>query len=291
VIPAPLAPPPAAPPPPAPRTGGVARPGEYGPAAPYSADPPPGYPDNAGWNPSGGRGGYPPSRRGGNRPMFTRLAIVLVVLLVLAAIGTGVYSLSRPHGGGAAAAGRSGGGSASPSVAANTVLTPASAEGYDALGLANDQGDEDNAGAKFAIDGNPSTAWHTQFYEGSPIFGNLKKGTGLLVDMGKTVSLRSVQITFGPEAGANVGHHGGQQQHHLPRRACLVYPGGQAQAPGRGYPDLPDQQLGQGPVCADLVHQAAPAARQHFRVPGLHLQPPRAGIGLSRARAARAGMA
>jgi hypothetical protein len=204
VIPAPLAPPPAAPPPPAPRTGGVARPGEYGPAAQYSADPPPRYPDTAGWTPSGGRGGYPPSRRGGNRPMFTRLAIVLVVLLVLAAIGTGVYSLSRPHGGGATAAGRSGGGSASPSVAANTVLTPASAEGYDALGLANDQGDEDNAGAKFAIDGNPSTAWHTQFYEGSPVFGNLKKGTGLLVDMGKTVSLRSVQVTFGPEAGANV---------------------------------------------------------------------------------------
>jgi hypothetical protein len=115
-----------------------------------------------------------------------------------------VYSLSRPHGGGAAAAGKSGGGSASPSVAANTVLTPASAEGYDALGLANDPGDEDNAGAKLAIDGNPATAWHTQFYEGSPLFGNLKKGTGLLLDMGKTVSLRSVQVTFGSEAGANV---------------------------------------------------------------------------------------
>jgi hypothetical protein len=204
VIPAPLAPPPAAPPPPAPRAGYAARSGEYGSAAPYSPDPPPGYPDTAGWTPSGGGGGYSPSRRGGNRPMFTRLAIALVVLLVLAAIGTGVYSLSRPHGGGAAAAGKSGGGSASPSVAANTVLTPASAEGYDALGLANDPGDEDNAGAKLAIDGNSATAWHTQFYEGSPLFGNLKKGTGLLLDMGKTVSLRSVQVTFGPEAGANV---------------------------------------------------------------------------------------
>jgi hypothetical protein len=204
VIPAPLAPPPAAPLPPAPRTGGVARTGEYGSGAPYSPDPPPRYPDTSGWTPSGGARGYPPSRRGGNRPMFTRLAIVLVVLLVLAAIGTGVYSLSRPHGGGAAAAGRSGGGSASPSVAANTVLTPASDEGYDALGLANDPGDEDNAQAKQAIDGNPSTAWHTQFYEGSPLFGNLKQGTGLLLDMGKTVGLRSVQVTFGPEAGANV---------------------------------------------------------------------------------------
>ena len=94
VIPAPLAPPPAAPPPPAPRTGGGARTGEYGSAAPYSPDPPPRYPDTAGWTPSGGGGGYPPSRRAGNRPVFTRLAIVLVVLLVLAAIGTGVYSLT-----------------------------------------------------------------------------------------------------------------------------------------------------------------------------------------------------
>ena len=36
------------------------------------------------------------------------------------------------------------------------------------------------------------------------MFGGLKSGTGLLLDMGKQVSLRSVQITFGPEAGANV---------------------------------------------------------------------------------------
>jgi hypothetical protein len=36
------------------------------------------------------------------------------------------------------------------------------------------------------------------------VFGGLKQGTGLLLDMGKQVSLRSVQVTFGPEAGANV---------------------------------------------------------------------------------------
>ena len=55
-----------------------------------------------------------------------------------------------------------------------------------------------------AIDGSPSTAWHTQFYEGNPVFGGLKQGTGLILDMGKPVSLRSVTVTFGPEAGANV---------------------------------------------------------------------------------------
>jgi hypothetical protein len=204
VIPAPLAPPPAAPPPPGPRTGGFTRNGEYGTAAPYSPRPPSDYRDTPGWTPPNGGGGYRPARPGGNRPMLSRLAIVLVVLLVLAAIGTGVYSLTRSHGGAGAGAGGSGRGSAPPSVAASTVLTPVSAGGFDALGLANDPGNEDNAGAPMAIDGDNTTAWHTQFYVGSPLFGGLKAGTGLILDMGKPVSLSKVEITFGPEAGANV---------------------------------------------------------------------------------------
>jgi hypothetical protein len=205
VIPAPLAPPPAAPAPPT-RAGNFSRPGEYGGSAPYGGEPPSDYPGTAGWTPGGGGGGrgFTPPRRSDGRPLLTRLAIVLVILLVLAAIGTGVYSLTRHHGSPSANPGRSGGNSASPSTAAKTVLTPVGAQGYDALGLASDPGNEDNAGAKFAIDGSPSTAWHTQFYLGNPVLGGLKKGTGLLLDMGKQVSLSSVQVTFGPTAGANV---------------------------------------------------------------------------------------
>jgi hypothetical protein len=204
VIPAPLAPPPAAPAPPT-RAGNFSRPGEYGGSAPYGGEPPSDYPGTAGWTPGGGGGrGFTPPRRSDGRPLLTRLAIVLVILLVLAAIGTGVYSLTRHHGSPSANPGRSGGNSASPSTAAKTVLTPVGAQGYDALGLASDPGNEDNAGAKFAIDGSPSTAWHTQFYLDNPALGGLKKGTGLLLDMGKQVSLSSVQVTFGPTAGANV---------------------------------------------------------------------------------------
>ena len=203
VIPAPLAPPPAAPAPPT-RAGNFSRPGEYGGSAPYGGEPPSDYPGTAGWTPGGGGRGFTPPRRSDGRPLLTRLAIVLVILLVLAAIGTGVYSLTRHHGSPSANPGRSGGNSASPSTAAKTVLTPVGAQGYDALGLASDPGNEDNAGAKFAIDGSPSTAWHTQFYLGNPVLGGLKKGTGLLLDMGKQVSLSSVQVTFGPTAGANV---------------------------------------------------------------------------------------
>ena len=130
VIPAPLAPPPAAPAP-ATRAGSFTRPGEYGGSAPYGGEPSSDYPGTAGWTPGGGGGGraFTPARRSDGRPLLTRLAIVLVVLLVLAAIGTGVYSLTRSHGSSSATQGSSGGSSASPSTAARTVLTPVGARG------------------------------------------------------------------------------------------------------------------------------------------------------------------
>ena len=203
VIPAPLAPPPAAPPPPGPRTGGFARTGEYGPPALVPAGPAVRLPGRLGAGHRAAAGGAftpPAAQRPAAQPAGHR---------------PGRPARSRRHrdrglqpdpaarsaGGGPR---NSGSASASPSVAANTVLTPVSAGGFDALGGANDPGNEDNAGAPMAIDGNPSTSWHTQFYDGNPVFGGLKQGTGLILDMGKPVSLRSVTVTFGPEAGANV---------------------------------------------------------------------------------------
>jgi hypothetical protein len=211
VIPAPLAPPPAAPAPPPVRPS---RPDSFGgPTAAYgspataayqSGTAAQDYPPAGGWgSPGGGRPARPPRppRRGG----ASRAGIVLIALLVAAAIGAGVYTLTRSSGGTGAAGhhGSSARSSASASAGSN-LLKPVGAGGYDALGLAKDPGDEDNAGAPLAIDGSPSTAWHTQFYIGSPALGGLKGGTGLLLDMGKQVSLRSVQVTFGPLAGANV---------------------------------------------------------------------------------------
>ena len=290
VIPAPLAPPPAAPAPPT-RAGNFTRPGEYGGSAPYGGEPPSDYPGTAGWTPGGGGGGraFTPPRRSDGRPLLTRLAIVLVILLVLAAIGTGVYSLTRSHGSPSANPGRSGGNSASPSTAAKTVLTPVGAEGYDALGLASDPGDEDNAGAKFAIDGNPSTAWHTQFYLQKSPARRPEEGHRPAAGHGQAGEPELGASHLRPHGRGQRGHRGRQQQRHLPHRAGLVHQGGQAQAPGRGHPDIPDQQHGQGPLCTDLVHQAA--AQQRRPVPGLRLQRRRAGIGLSRARPARAGVA
>ena len=94
---------------------------------------------------------------------------------------------------------------ASPAGPAAAVLTPVSAHGFDALtSPGSDPGDENDDLAGYAIDGNPSTAWQTQDYYANPVFSGLKTGTGLILDMGRPVRLRSVTVTFGPAPGADV---------------------------------------------------------------------------------------
>ena len=54
------------------------------------------------------------------------------------------------------------------------------------------------------IDGNASTFWHTSYYVGNPVFGGLKTGTGLLLDMGRTVRLSQILVQFGTTCCAHV---------------------------------------------------------------------------------------
>ena len=136
------------------------------------------------------------SRRpqGSERGTATRAIVAIVAVLVLAAVGFATWSLNRhpshssttppprPH-------------SSSPAAAAAVQLKPVSASSFDALGGPGSS--EDPGGAQYAIDGNASTAWHTSYYLGYPAFGNLKKGTGLLVDMGKQVQLSQLTVQFG----------------------------------------------------------------------------------------------
>jgi hypothetical protein len=83
------------------------------------------------------------------------------------------------------------------------VLKPVQANGFDPLS-SSDPGNEDDAGAQFAIDGDPTTFWHTQYYQGSPAFGGLKKGSGLILDMGTQVRLSQLQVQFGSVCCATV---------------------------------------------------------------------------------------
>ena len=79
------------------------------------------------------------------------------------------------------------------------ALKPVSAASFDPYG---DGLGENNQFAYLAIDGNPSTAWHTEWYS-SASFGGLKPGTGLLLNMGRTVTISTVRVLLGSLVGAD----------------------------------------------------------------------------------------
>ena len=93
---------------------------------------------------------------------------------------------------------------AAPRARKAVTLTPVSAHGFDALDTSGDPGDENDNLARYAIDQSPATSWQSQYYLGNPVFGGLKAGSGLIVDMGREVRLRSVTVTFGSAPGADV---------------------------------------------------------------------------------------
>jgi hypothetical protein len=81
-----------------------------------------------------------------------------------------------------------------------TQLTPVSAAAFGPGGTS----DGDNPqGASLALSGDPATPWHTDWYT-TARFGNLQAGTGLLLDLGRTVTATSVTIRLGNTPGADL---------------------------------------------------------------------------------------
>jgi hypothetical protein len=133
----------------------------------------------------GGRGGHSGRPRSSGAAKALIAAAVVIVLVAVVAV---VYSFAHSNSGNTdnkAGGGKTATKSASPSTASSTVLRPVSA-------TAVDNSDQ----AAQAIDGSGTTEWHSQFYIGNPVFGGLKKGTGLLLNMGKQVKLSQVQVQF-----------------------------------------------------------------------------------------------
>jgi hypothetical protein len=72
------------------------------------------------------------------------------------------------------------------------VLTVASVAAFGPGGLADGQNSEN---AARALSGNPATPWLSDWYA-SPDFFDLPNGTGLLLDLGRTVTVTSVQVSL-----------------------------------------------------------------------------------------------
>jgi hypothetical protein len=197
----PPAPPPQAPPPRAP-----SRPIDFSDTGPISGG------DGEYWPHEGAAAGLRDRPRrsapGDRRPTSkARAGVVAVVVLAVAAAVTAAALMLRP----AHNAARTGGQSptARPPASTAATLTPQRARGFD----------ETSASAGLAIDGDPATAWQTQFYLNNPVFGGLKSGSGLVLDMGKEIRLSSITVEFGPTPGADVaikvGNDGSRTQGSL----------------------------------------------------------------------------
>jgi transcriptional regulator with XRE-family HTH domain len=109
-----------------------------------------------------------------------------------------------------------------PSPAASP-LAIASATAFGPAGPS--QGDNPSL-ASLAIDGSDSTAWNTDWYATPTLNG--QPGTGLLLDMGTTVTVSSVQVLLGPAPGGTVQLRAGNSPSlaDLPVVAQATNPGG-----------------------------------------------------------------
>ena len=87
--------------------------------------------------------------------------------------------------------------------------------------------DGDNPGiAGRILDQGTDEPWVSQWYA-TPEFGDLRSGTGLLLDMGERVSVTSVELLLGSEPGADIQVRlGNRPSADLPRAASVSGAGG-----------------------------------------------------------------
>ncbi|GAA2134508.1 protein kinase family protein [Kitasatospora kazusensis] len=148
-----------------------------------------------------------PARPGRRRKLHTLLRWTASAV-ALAAIGVGSWQLvSNLHGsktdtapdpGSSVGAGQTPGSSARPVVPAGHPLTVAGIQSFNALG---DQPEHAETAGN-AIDGKPDTYWQTSSYD-SP-FGAWKEGTGLLLDLGSTKQVSSVDVQLTGRTGVEL---------------------------------------------------------------------------------------
>ena len=87
------------------------------------------------------------------------------------------------------------------------ALAPASVAAFGPAGLAD--GDNPQLAA-LAVGQNAATPWYSQWYA-TPGFADLKAGTGLLLDMGRTVIVSSVRLSLVSHSGADLALRAGSK--------------------------------------------------------------------------------
>jgi hypothetical protein len=140
------------------------------------------------------RTGYQPAPyQGTARGGTNRVMITVVVVLVIAVIAAIVWAVGLHKSNNTAANDGAKATTTHSTTATGNVLKPVGDSTFNILGT----DDEDASEAPNAIDGSTSTYWATDTYQGPPNFGNLKAGTGLIIDMGNQVRLSQVQVLVG----------------------------------------------------------------------------------------------
>ncbi|HEY6786103.1 MAG TPA: hypothetical protein VI365_02210 [Trebonia sp.] len=84
-----------------------------------------------------------------------------------------------------------------PAAPAGEVLSAVSATAIGPDGASD--GDHPDRAA-LAVDPNSSMSWATHWYQ-TPYFGDLQDGTGLLLDMGRTVTVNQIELALGGSPG------------------------------------------------------------------------------------------
>ncbi|GIH51215.1 protein kinase family protein [Microbispora rosea] len=130
----------------------------------------------------------------------SKILLTVIVLLVMAAVGVGAWTVGKNLGNTPRGVAESGA-AQSPSPSRKPVtVKPVSAAGFDPLGT--DRAEKPEI-APLAVDGKPSTDWHTDSYSSADL-GRLKDGVGLILDMGKPVPIADVVVSLGSAGGSTV---------------------------------------------------------------------------------------
>lgn len=183
-------------------------------------------------------------------PRRRRRGAGLLALIVLAAIGALIYLLvaggSKPapaHAASHQSAGTTspkhpssarhpGGKSTAKATAASQAPARLAAVSATAFGPGGAAHGDDPQQASLVLDRSDSVGWQTDWY-GTPTFGGLQSGTGLLLDMGRSVTVTSARIQLGPAAGGAIelraGSSASLRRLHIVARAAN--PGGSLTVP------------------------------------------------------------